>query len=53
MAIKKVILAGAIAACLAGAGFVGALVASNSVSYAEEATDEDPGGPPPHPDPTK
>lgn len=46
MAIKKVLLAGGIAATLAGAGLIGALVANTSVSYAEEATDEDSGGPP-------
>lgn len=40
MAIKKLMLAGAIAASLAGAATVGALVGSPSVSYAEEATDE-------------
>ncbi len=46
MAIKKMVLAGAIAAALAGAGLVGALVSTTSVSYAEEATDEDSVGPP-------
>ena len=40
MAIKKLLLAGAIVAGLAGAGLVGALVGGTSVSYAEEATDE-------------
>ena len=45
MAIKKVMLAGAIAATLAGAGLVGALVANTSISFAEEATPDD-GGPP-------
>ena len=44
MAIKKLVLAGAIAASLAGAGLVGALVGSPSLSYAEEAADEQSGG---------
>ena len=43
MAIKKLLLAGAIAASLAGAGLVGALVGSPSLSYAEEAADEQSG----------
>lgn len=46
MAMKKWLLAGAIAASLAGAGLVGALVGTTSVSYAEDATHEDGGGPP-------
>lgn len=41
MAIKKLFLAGAIVASLAGAGLVGALVSTTSVSYAEAATDDE------------
>ncbi len=40
MAIKKLLLAGAIVTSLAGAGLVWALVSTTSVSFAEEATDE-------------
>jgi len=46
MSIRKLVLAGAIAAGLAGAGLVGALVGSPSVSFAQEAGNEDSGGAP-------
>ena len=46
MAMRKWLLAGAIAASLAGAALVGALVSTTSVGFAEEVTDEDSGGPP-------
>lgn len=50
MVIKRLLLAGAIAASLAGAGVLGVLIGTPSVSYADDAADEDPGsGPQPGP----
>lgn len=49
MAIKKLLLAGAIVTSLAGAGLVWALVSTTSASYAEEAATDEDGGRPGHP----